>query len=49
MKVSHLNAVETYDHQGETYYFCSGGCRQVFEAESGKYLRHHRQRGVKQK
>jgi P-type Cu+ transporter len=26
------------EHQGETYYFCSAGCRQAFEADPAKYL-----------
>lgn len=49
MEVSRVSAVATYDHQGKTYYFCSGGCRDAFEAEPGKYIRQHRQHGVKQK
>lgn|GEM_PF-756889 len=49
MEVSRLSAVEAYDYQGKIYYFCSGHCREVFEAEPDKYLRHHRQHGVKRK
>ncbi|WP_245621737.1 YHS domain-containing protein [Sedimenticola selenatireducens] len=49
MEVSRLSAVEAYDYQGKTYYFCSGHCREVFEAEPEKHLRHHRQHGVKRK
>jgi len=47
MEVSRLTAVEEMDHQGKTYYFCSGNCRQAFEAEPENYLRRHRQHGVK--
>jgi YHS domain-containing protein len=49
MEVSRLTAIEAHDYQGKTYYFCSGGCREAFEAEPGKYVQHHRQHGVKQK
>lgn len=48
MEVSRLTAIEECDYQGKTYYFCSGGCRVAFEVEPKKYLRHHRQHGVKQ-
>lgn len=48
MEVSRQTAIETYDYQGKTYYFCSVGCRQAFEVEPEKYLRHHRQHGMKQ-
>jgi len=36
MALSRLSAVETYDYQGKTYYFCSGACRERFEAAPGK-------------
>lgn len=49
MEISRLTAIEEMDYQGKSYYFCSGGCREAFKAEPGKYLRHHRQHGVKQK
>ena len=26
------------EHEGETYYFCSEGCREAFEAEPARYL-----------
>jgi len=25
-------------HEGKTYYFCSGGCRESFEKDPGKYV-----------
>ena len=49
MELSRLSAIEEMDYEGKTYYFCSAGCREAFEAEPEKYLRHHRQHGVKQK
>ena len=26
------------DHDGETYYFCSGGCKESFDKDPGKYV-----------
>ncbi len=49
MEVSRTTAIEEFVYQGKPYYFCSGGCREAFEAEPDKYLRHHRQHGIKQK
>ena len=28
----------TTEHEGQTYYFCAPGCRQVFERNPEKYL-----------
>ena len=28
-----------FDYQGETFYFCSPGCRRAFEKNPDKYLR----------
>ena len=28
----------THDHDGQTYYFCSPGCRVAFSSEPAKYL-----------
>jgi len=47
MEVSRLTAIEECVYQGKTYYFCARICREAFEAEPGKYIRHHRQHGVK--
>ncbi len=47
MEVSRLTAIEEMEYQGKTYYFCSGGCREAFEAEPEKYLRQHRQHGMR--
>lgn len=47
MEVSRLTAIEEMEYQGKTYYFCSGGCREAFEAAPEKYLRRHRQHGMR--
>ncbi len=47
MEVSRMTAIEAFVYQGKTYYFCARTCREAFEAEPGKYIRHHRQHGVK--
>ena len=47
MEVSHTTAIEKYVSQGKTYHFCAGTCREAFEAEPEKYIRHHRQHGMK--
>lgn len=30
-------AVGTYDYEGKRYYFCCGGCPEMFEADPAKY------------
>lgn len=47
MEVSYLTAVDEILYRGKTYYFCAESCRQAFEAEPEKYIRHHRQHGMK--
>lgn len=47
MEVSRLTAADECDYQGKIYYFCSGTCREAFEAEPVKYVGHHRQHGLK--
>lgn len=47
MEVSRKTATEEFVYQGKAYYFCANVCRQAFEAEPEKYLRHHRQHGMK--
>jgi len=47
MEVSRTTAIEECVYQGKTYYFCAGICRKAFEADPGKYIRHHRQHGMK--
>jgi len=48
MEVSRISAVDHLLYQGKTYYFCAGNCRQEFEANPEKYIRVHRQHGLKQ-
>ncbi|MFB9264303.1 heavy metal translocating P-type ATPase [Bradyrhizobium erythrophlei] len=38
MKVDPANAKHRFNHRGEDYFFCSGRCRERFEAEPDKYL-----------
>lgn len=49
MEVSRLTAIAEINYEGKTYYFCSPGCRDAFEAEPGKYLKPHRQHGLKER
>ncbi len=46
MQISRMSAIEEYEYQGRTYYFCARVCREAFEAEPEKYLRPHRQHGL---
>ena len=47
MEVSRLTAIDESVYQGKTYYFCAGTCREAFELEPEKFIRHHRQHGFK--
>ena len=38
MSVTKDGAKHTHEHSGETYFFCSAGCRTKFEADPQKYL-----------
>jgi P-type Cu+ transporter len=38
MSVDPTTAKHTTEHDGESFYFCSAGCRQKFIADPGKYL-----------
>lgn len=38
MWVEPENAAATYEHQGDTYYFCAQGCRDAFAEEPERYL-----------
>lgn len=49
MEVNRTTAIEECVYQGKVYYFCAGTCREAFEAEPDKYLRQHRQHGIRQK
>lgn len=39
MKVNPATAKHRFAHQGQDYFFCSGRCRERFEAEPEKYLK----------
>lgn len=38
MSVEPATSKHRFDHHGETFHFCSAGCRTKFEADPGKYL-----------
>lgn len=39
MTVTDDKETEKYEHKGQTYYFCSGACKQAFVKEPEKYLK----------
>ena len=47
MEVSRVTAIAELEHRGKAFYFCSGACREAFEAAPEKYVKHHRQHGMK--
>lgn len=47
MEVSRTTAAADFVYQGKTFYFCAAACRQAFEAEPDKHIKHHRQHGMK--
>lgn len=47
MEISRMTAADEFAYQDKTYYFCSSSCRETFEADPEKYLRQHRQHGIK--
>ena len=47
MEVSPIAAVDKLIHEGKAYYFCSEACWEAFEAEPERYLRPHRQHGMR--
>ncbi|NIN58532.1 MAG: YHS domain-containing protein [Xanthomonadales bacterium] len=49
MRVSRLSAITDTEHQGKTYYFCADICKQRFLDSPERYVKHHRQHGVKPK
>ena len=38
MTVEEANAAATSEYEGNTYYFCSRGCRAQFERDPAKYV-----------
>lgn len=47
MLVCRTTAAAEYEFQGKTYYFCAEACRAAFAEEPSRYLRVHRQHGLK--
>src|SRR5262245_56280123 len=43
MKVDPATAKHRAEHGGETFWFCSAGCKAKFEADPAKYLAGHRE------
>lgn len=39
MDVEPKTAAGKSDYQGQTYYFCSPGCKKAFDREPGKYVK----------
>ena len=39
MEVTAENAADSLEFDGQTYYFCSPGCRASFEAAPERYIR----------
>ena len=39
MQVDPAKAVGTSQYQGQTYYFCSQGCKTKFDANPGQYVK----------
>lgn len=39
MDVDPKTAAGKSDYQGQTYYFCSAGCKQAFDKEPQKYVK----------
>lgn len=38
MQIEKIKAADTYQYKGQTYYFCSMGCKAAFEKNPEKYL-----------
>lgn len=47
MSVSQATATDESEYQDKTYFFCAPTCRQSFEDNPEKYIRQHRQHGLK--
>lgn len=48
MEVSLTTAIAECTYLGKTYYFCAGSCCESFAANPEKYIKQHRQHGMKQ-
>lgn len=49
MQVSFKTAAAGSEYRGKRYYFCAAACREQFDADPERYVRVHRQHGVRQK
>lgn len=38
MQIDPKHAAGSSEYQGQTYYFCSGGCKAAFDKEPQKYV-----------
>lgn len=38
MTIDSQNASASADYQGQTYYFCSPGCKKAFEKDPARYV-----------
>ena len=47
MELHPRTAAEALEYDGKTYYFCAGVCREAFESEPQRYIRQHRQHGIR--
>ena len=47
MAISFKTAATGSEYQGKRYYFCSPACRDQFEANAERYVRGHRQHGLR--
>lgn len=47
MEISYKTATEEFTYDGKTYYFCAPSCRQEFQSAPEKYIRQHRQHGIR--
>lgn len=45
MDVDPRTAAGQSDYQGQTYYFCSPGCKKAFDKEPEKYVGEHASHG----
>jgi Cu+-exporting ATPase len=43
MDIDPNTAAGTSEYKGQTYYFCSLGCKKAFDADPEKYLGQHEQ------
>lgn len=47
MSISRATAAAEHEHGGKVYYFCAPVCQEAFAADPDRYIRRHRQHGLK--